>query len=122
MCVCVCVRACVSAYVCVRACIRACVCVFVCARACVCEYVCVCVCERERERERVLEAGGGEVGAESRKMAVNVSVSSQEFATVCIWQELDDGGGWVGDCRGGGCAGGRGGVMVRHFFLYNVIF
>ena len=83
--------------------------------------MCVRERERERERKRVLEAGGGEVGVESRKMAVNVSVSSHEFATVCIWQELDDGGGWVGDCGGGGCAAGRGGVMVRHFFLY-VIF
>ena len=45
-CVCVCVRACVCAFVrvCVRVCVRACLCA--CVRACVraCVHVCACVC------------------------------------------------------------------------------
>ena len=40
VCVCMCVRACVSAYV--RVCV--CVCVQVCMHVCVCVYVCMCRC------------------------------------------------------------------------------
>ena len=51
MCVCVCARACVRAFMRARACVRAlrvyvcvCVCVCVSVRVCLCMYVCVCLC------------------------------------------------------------------------------